>query len=72
MTWLALLKLVGQIFLAIANIVREKQLMDAGEARGLAKSMAAAADRLGIGEVLVSEIEALGDDELDAALRGDR
>ena len=71
MTWLALLKLVGQIFLAIANIVREKQLMDAGEARGLAKSMAAAADRLGIGKALVSEIEALTDSELDAELRGD-
>lgn len=72
MGWLTLLKLAGQIFLAISNIIREKGLMDAGEARGLAKSMAAAADRLGIGQALVSEIEALTDAELDAELRGDK
>lgn len=71
MTWLTILKVVGQIFLTISNIVREKQLLDAGEARGLAKSMAQAADRLGIGQALVNEIEAMTDDELDAALRGD-
>ncbi len=72
MGWLGLLKLGLQLVNAIAGIVREKQLMDAGEARGLAKSMAAAADRLGIGQALVSEIEAMTDDELDAALRGDK
>jgi hypothetical protein len=70
-TWLTILKVVGQVFLTISNIVREKQLLDAGEARGLAKSMAQAADRLGIGRALVDEIEAMTDDDLDAALRGD-
>lgn len=72
MPWLTILKVVGQLFLTISNIVREKQLLDAGEARGLAKSMAAAADRLGIGQALVGEIEAMTDDDLDAALRGDK
>lgn len=71
MTWLTILKVVGQVFLTIANIIREKNLMDAGEARGLAKSMAQAADRLGIGRALVDEIEAMTDDELNSALRGD-
>lgn len=72
MGWLGLLKVVGQIFLAISNIIREKQLMDAGEARGLAKSMAQAAKNLGIGNQIVAEIEAMTDDDLDAALRGDK
>lgn len=72
MTWLGLLKLGLQLVNLVAGIVREKQLLDAGEARGLAKSMAATADRLGIGQALVSEIEAMTDDELDAALRGDK
>lgn len=72
MPWLTLLKVAGQIFLAISNIVREKQLMDAGEARGFAKSMAQSAKNLGIGNQIVAEIEAMPDDELDAALRGDK
>ena len=72
MGWLALLKVAGQIFLAISNIVREKQLMDAGEARGLAKSMAQSAKNLGISNDIVAEIEAMTDDALDTELRGDR
>lgn len=72
MGWLGLLKLGLQVINDIAGIVREKQLLDAGEARGVAKSLAQAADRLGIGKALVSEIEAMTDDELDSALRGDK
>lgn len=72
MNWLALLKVVGQIFLTISNIIRERQLMDAGEARGLAKTLAKAANNLKIGNELALEIVAMTDDELDAALRGDK
>lgn len=72
MGWLGLLKVAGQIFLAISNIVREKQLMDAGEARGLAKTLAQSAKNIGIGNQIVAEIEAMPDDALDAELRGDR
>jgi hypothetical protein len=72
MGWLSLLKVGLQLVNLIAGIVREKQLLDAGEARGVAKSMAQAADRLGIGQALVSEIEAMTDEDLNAALRGDK
>lgn len=46
--------------------------MNAGEAKATAKSLAALADRLRIGDAVRAEIEAISDEELDAALRGDR
>lgn len=56
----------------IAGFIREENLMKAGEARAVAKSMAGLSQRLGIGREIVAEIEAMSDDELDAELRGDR
>lgn len=69
MGWLKLFKIGIQLLLSISNIIREKQLMDAGEARGVAKSMVALQVRLGIMEEIKAETEAMSDEELDRDLR---
>lgn len=70
--WFGLLKVLISLALSIADTIREKQLMDAGEAKATAKSLVALASRLQIGNELLVEIEAMSDDEIDDALRGDR
>ena len=72
MTALAIFRAVLALANAIASYLREKQLMDAGEARATAKSLAALSQRLGISNQVVAEVEALSDADLDAELRGDR
>lgn len=71
MTWITILRLLLSLANSIAAVVREKQLLDAGEAKATAKSLAVIADRLGIADKLRAEVEALSDSELDAELRGD-
>ena len=68
MTLLAVLRLVLQFANGLVSIVRERQLMDAGEAKAMAKNLAAIANRLKIGEQVRAEIEAMSDDESIAEL----
>lgn len=70
--WLGALKLLLSLALSIADTIRERRLMDAGEAKATAKSLVALANRLQLGNELLLEIEAMTDDEIDDALRGDR
>lgn len=56
----------------IAGYIREENLMKAGEARAVAKSMAALAGRLNLGREIVAEVEAMIDEDLNAQLRGDK
>jgi hypothetical protein len=72
MSWLSLLRLVLQLAVAIAGIVRSRQLLGAGEAQELARSLAATQKRLGIAAQVAAEVEALSDEDLNAELRGDR
>jgi hypothetical protein len=72
MSWLGLLQLVLRLGAALADIVRERQLLDAGAAQQAARSLAETARRLEIGDRVTAEIEAMSDNDLDAALRGDR
>lgn len=72
MGWLSLLRIVLSLASSLANIVRERQLMDAGEARNVAKQMTELSKRLDIGEEVMFHIEKMRDEEIDAALRGDR
>lgn len=72
MAWLTALRTLLSLALAIASIVRSRQLMAAGEAKATARSLAVIAERLGIADKLRAEVEALSDSELDAELRGDR
>ena len=69
MTWLALLRAVLSLANSIASIVREKQLMDAGEARNIAKQMTELTRRLEIGSEVMAQIETMADAELDEELR---
>lgn len=72
MGWLALLRIVLSLANSLASIIREKQLMDAGEAKATAKALTEIVKRLDVGKDVAAQIEAMGDEELDAALRGDR
>jgi len=72
MGWLGLLKIVLSLANSLAGIVREKQLMDAGEAKATAKALTEIVKRLDVGKDVAAQIEAMSNDDLDAALRGDR
>lgn len=68
---LGVAKAALQLVLSISDNIRETKLMDAGEARNVAKQMTELSKRLDIGEQVRAEVEAMTDAELDAALRGD-
>lgn len=72
MTALAIFRAALALAHIVASYLRERQLMDAGEAKATAKSLAALSQRLGISNAVVAEVEALSDADLDAELRGDR
>lgn len=69
--WLAVLKGVLSIADKVADIVRAKQLMDAGEAKATARSLAGMAERLGISEALDAERNAMSLDQIKDALKED-
>lgn len=71
MTWLTVLRLLLSVADKVADIVRSKQLMDAGEAKATAKQLAAMAERLGISEALDAERNAMPIDKIKDALQGD-
>lgn len=71
MNALAVLNLVLSLASTLANYVREKGLMDAGEAKATARSLAALSERLGIAQEVAREVAAMSDADLDAELRGD-
>ena len=62
--WIALLKLGLQILLSVSDVVREKQLLEAGESVAVAKSMAELSRRLGIMEEIKAETEKMSDEDL--------
>lgn len=61
-----------QLVLSVSDNIRESKLMDAGEARNVARQMTELSSRLDIGEEVMFQIEKMRDEEVDAALRGDR
>lgn len=71
MNALAVLKLVLSLASTLASYVREKGLMNAGEAKATARSLAALSERLGIAQEVAREVAAMSDADLDAELRGD-
>lgn len=71
MGWLGLLKLLLTVANTVSNIVREQNLMNAGEAKATAKSLAELSERLGIARQVAEEVAALSDADLDAELRGE-
>lgn len=67
---LGVAKAALQLVLSISDNIRETKLMDAGEARNVAKQMTEVARRLDIAEEIDFQIDKMNNDELDAALRG--
>lgn len=61
-----------QLVLSISDNIRESKLLDAGEARNVAKQMTELAARLDIAEEITYQIEKMSDDALDDAVRDDR
>lgn len=72
MSWVALLKIVLGLALNISNIIREKRLLDAGAQAEVGRQLALLVQRTDTMDQVTKETEAMTDDELDAALRGDR
>jgi cytochrome c556 len=71
-SWLGILKAVLQLANGIAGIVKDKQLMDAGEAKAMARNLSELASRLDVGADVMAGIEAMRDGEIDDALRGEQ
>jgi hypothetical protein len=71
MAWLGLFRLLLSAAYEVAKFVNSRQLMAAGEARATAKALVEIGQRLEIGDQLRAEVEAMSDDDIDAALRGD-
>lgn len=71
MTWLKVVLALISLARLIANSINTRNLMEAGEAKATAESLAALSARLGIAQLVAAEVAALSDAELDAELRGD-
>ena len=71
MTWLKVVLALISLARIIANSINTRNLMEAGEAKATAESLAALSARLGIAQLVSAEVAALSDAELDAELRGD-
>ncbi len=71
MTWLKVVLVLISLARLIANSINTRNLMEAGEAKATAESLAALSARLGIAQLVAAEVAALSDAELDAELRGD-
>ncbi len=69
MGWLSLLRALLSLINYVAEIIRDKQLLDAGEAVATAKSLAVLQSRLGIADQVAAEVDALSDGDVDAELR---
>lgn len=71
MTWLKVLQLLLLLATRIAGTVRANILLDAGEAKATAKSLAALSQRLGIAQQVAAEVAAMSEDDLDKELKGE-
>ena len=68
MGWLGLLKVLLGLASNIASIIREKQLMDAGEAKAVAKSLAEISNNAGIAQQTREAVAAMSDADIDKEL----
>lgn len=68
MTWLTILRLVLGLADKIADVIRAKQLMDAGEQKQIAAQLSRIAGSLAIARQVSDETARMSDAELDADL----
>lgn len=71
MGWLSLLKLFLSLASNVASIVREKQLMDAGGEREVAKMLKQVSTNAGIAREIELEVAKLTPEEVNRQLEGD-
>lgn len=71
MTWVKLLLLVLNIVKRIATTVQESKLLEAGEAKEVARSLAEISRQLGISQAVREEVSKMSDEDLDKDLRDD-
>jgi len=71
MGWIAFLKLFLQIANSIAKIVQEKRLMDAGEAKQIAKVLVEISQRAGIAKEVEEETAKMSAEEILAELESE-
>ncbi len=68
-SWVNIIKALIGFANYVAEIIRDKRLLDAGEAQHLAKDIALLQKRLGISDQVVAEVSLLTDQEIDDELR---
>jgi hypothetical protein len=71
MPWLSILSGVLKLAKFIAGLMKDRQLLDAGEQKAIAKSLLAVADAVGVSKAVEDEIAAMTDEQVDAALEED-
>jgi hypothetical protein len=71
MGWLTILRLVLSIANSIAEVVRDKQLLDAGEAKATAKALADTAETLGVAKAVKARLANASEAEIDDILKDD-
>ena len=71
MIWIKLVVLLLQVAQAITRYMRDKQLLEEGGRRVIAKQLAAVAKAAEIARDVQKDVGSKTDDEIDAALRGD-
>lgn len=72
MGMLTILRLLLTLASTIADVVREKRLMDAGAKAEVGRQLVEVTRRAGITDQVRKQIEAMSDSDLDAELRGDK
>jgi hypothetical protein len=68
---LSILSGLLKLAVLVGEIMRDRQLLDAGEQKAIAKSLLAVADAVGVGQAVEDEIAAMTDEQVDAALEED-
>ena len=69
MGWVGLLKTILSGLLIVADIIRERQLLSAGEAKATAKALAVLAERLASGRQVADEVDRLTPEEIARELQ---
>lgn len=68
LSWLGLAKAALSLFARIMEVVKNRQLMDAGERRQIARSLARIQTDMGIEKDVAEQVAVLSDAQVDDAL----
>ena len=68
MSWVAIIRLLLSIINRIAEVVRDRQLLDAGAAGATAKALADTVETLGLAKAVKARLAGSSEAEIDAIL----